>query len=198
MFDTTPNITIELRATGGKTEVTVRWPTDEEWDLHRRRRRVLLKQLGRGAQETEIDSGDADARLYETIKLNGAPPLSPGESSVVIEAIGRCNILNVDLGEAEAEVTLQILTGEVKHTVRIPTMDEAKKLEKTTRHITLPYGRIEARTSLAAGAALWDACHGKADGYAGAVSALHKDAVIRGVIQAIEQETRTNYDEGNF
>ena len=47
------------------------------------------------------DTSAADAKLYEAIKLNGAPPLSTGEASAVIKAIGKCEVTNVDLGADE-------------------------------------------------------------------------------------------------
>jgi len=107
-------------------------------------------------------------------------------------------VVRVELGADEAEVELQILTGRVKHTLRIPTMDEVRKLQKSTHYITLPYNCQEVRTSMEAAAALWDACGGKAEGYAGIVPNLHKDAAIRQVINEIEHEATANYDEENF
>lgn len=199
MFDTASTITIGLRtASAGKTDITVRWPTDEEWAAHRKRSRMLMRQLGRGASEMENDTTAADAKLYEAIKLNGAPDLSSGEATSIVRAISKCEVTRVDLGPNEAEADLQILTGTVTHTVRIPTMDEVRRLHRSTRYITLPYNCQEVRTSLEASAALWDACNGKTEGYEGAVPNLHKDAVIRQVIQEIEQEATAKYDEGNF
>jgi hypothetical protein len=199
VFDTTDTITIGLRTAGvGKTDITVRWPADEEWAAHRKRTRLLMRQLGRGASEMENDSSAADLKLYESIKQNGAPPLTAGEATSIIRAIAKCEVTRVELGADEAEAELQILTGRVKHTMRIPTMDEVRRLHRSTRYITLPYNCQEVRTNMEAGAALWDACGGKADGYAGQVPNLHKDAVIRQVINEIEQEATASYDEGNF
>jgi len=199
MFNTADTITISLRVAGvGKTDVTVRWPTDDEWATHRKRSRLLMRQLGRGASEYDNDTANADLKLYETIKLNGAPPLSTGEATVVIRTIAKAEVTKAELGADEAEAELQILTGRVNHTLRIPTLDEVRKLNKSTKYITLQYNTQEVRSSVEAGAALYDACGGKADGYAGAVPNIHKDAVIRQVINEIEQESTANYDEGNF
>jgi hypothetical protein len=191
-------ITIDLRTSSGKAEITVRWPSDAEWGAHRKRRRILQRQLGRGATETEIDTGEADAKLYEAIKMNGAPPLSVAEASRIVDAISACDVLGVDLHAEDADVQLLILTGEVKHTVKIPTMDQVRTLQRSTRLITLPYNRQEIRTNLESSASLWDQCAGRAEGYSGAVPALHKDVAIRAVIAAIEQETTPKYDESSF
>jgi hypothetical protein len=198
MFDSSTTITIGLRTTHGKTDITVRWPTDDEWAAHRRKRRIVQRNLGRGATETEVDTGEADARLYDAIKLNGAPPLSVGEANRIIDTISTCEVLNVDLHAEDAEVELQTVMGEVKHTVRIPTMDEVRMLQRATRLITLPYNRSEIRTNLESSAGLWDKCAGRAEGYAGAVPNLHKDVAIRAVISAIEQEAVPKHDESGF
>jgi hypothetical protein len=182
----------------GKTDVTVRWPNDEEWASHRKRSKLMMRQLGRGASEMETDSSAADQKLYEAIKLNGAPPLSAGEATTVIKSIAKADVTRVELGTDQAEVELLILTGRVTHTVRIPTMDEVRKLQRTTRYITLPYNCQEVRTNMEAAAGLWDACGGKAEGYTGIVPNLHKDVVIRQVINEIEHEATANYDEENF
>ena len=52
------------RAEGTKT-VKVRFPTDEEWTERQRRRKIVIKQLGRGISETVIPSSeDVDAVLF--------------------------------------------------------------------------------------------------------------------------------------
>jgi hypothetical protein len=198
MFDSTATITFPLRTSAGKIDVTVRWPTDEEWGAHRKRRRILQRQLGRGATETEIDSGEADLKLFDAIKQNGAPPLSIGEANRVIDTIASCTVLDVQLGAEDAEVQLSTFQGEVKHTVRIPTMDEVRLLQRSTRLISLPYNQQEIRTNLQASAALWDKCGGAAEGYTGPTPSIHKDVAIRAVISAIEQEAFPQYDESNF
>lgn len=199
-FDTTSNIVIQdLRVAGvGKTQITVRWPTDEEWATHRKRSKLLMRQMGRSNSEMETDTSAADAKLYEAIKLNGAVPLSIGESTAVIKIIAECEVRGVTLGADDAEVQLQILTGRVKHTVRIPTMDEVRKLQRTTKYINMQYGAQQVQTNMDAAAALWDACSGRAEGYVGAVPNLHKDKVIRAVIEEIENEMRPQHDETNF
>lgn len=198
MFDTSTTITISLRTAGGKTDVTVRWPSDEEWAAHRKRRRLLQRQLGRGATETEIETSEADAKLYEAIKLNGAPPLSVAEAGKVVETIALCDVIDVRLNAEDAEVDLQTLMGPVKHTAKIPTMDQVKSLQRSTKFITLPYNRQEIRANLDSSASLWDQCGGRAEGYAGPVPNLHKDVAIRAVINAIELEAAPKYDESNF
>src|SRR5262249_38824968 len=140
MFDTNATFTLGgLRVAGiGKVDITVRWPTDEEWGAHRKRSKVIMRQTGRASQ-IEADTLAADAKLYDTIKVNGAPQLSPDEASTVISHIARCEPTGASLGSDEAEVTMDVAgakpEGEnlVTHRMRIPTMEEVHKLQRTTK-----------------------------------------------------------------
>jgi hypothetical protein len=57
MFDSQSPITIQLRGPEGTKSVKVRFPTDEEWIERQRRRKIIIKQLGRGVSETTISGG---------------------------------------------------------------------------------------------------------------------------------------------
>jgi len=198
MFDTEATITIGLRTAQGKADITVRWPSDEEWSAQRKRRKIFQRQLGRGAYEPEIDTAEADAKLYEAIKLNGAPPLTSAEATRIVDAIQRAEVMGVELRAEDAEVELDTMAGKTTHVLRIPTMDQVRLLQKTSRLINLQYNKQQIITNLDAAASLWDKCHASVDGYAGAVPNIHKDAAIRAVISAIEQEATPKNDEANF
>jgi len=74
MFDAKQPITIHLRTPEGVKPVRVRFPTDEEWIDRQKKRKVIVKQLGRGVSETTIpDSAEADAALLAKIRLRGQP-----------------------------------------------------------------------------------------------------------------------------
>ena len=200
MFNTESPIEFPIfrTAAAGQSPVVVRWPSDEEWTANRRGRKTLMQSLGRGVSEQiQTDNGPTDLKLYELIKLNGAPPLTGGEASRVIDVSGRCDVLGVNLGIGEADVTLQILTGEAEHALKVPTMDQIKEVQRSNRLLNLQYGKFEVRANMEAYARLWDKCLVKAEGYEGPVPIIHKDVAIRAVIQAIEQEVAPKYDE-NF
>ena len=84
VFDATRPITINLRTPGGVKTVRVRFPSDDEWITRQRRRKVLVKQLGRGISETTVANGeDVDAALVALIQEkprdNDAPEIDPFE-----------------------------------------------------------------------------------------------------------------------
>ena len=58
VFDASRPIAINLRTPGGVKTVRVRFPSDDEWITRQRRRKVLVKQLGRGISETTVANGE--------------------------------------------------------------------------------------------------------------------------------------------
>ena len=117
----------------------------------------------------------------------------------MIALIGVCDVLNVELSAAEADVQLQIIAGEeVRHILKIPTMDAITQAQNATRTLNLQYGKFEARPKIEAFAALWDKCVVKVEGYEGPVPIIHKDRAIRQVIEAIDQEVAPKHAAENF
>jgi len=198
MFDTTAEIMITARTGAGKQELLVRWPTDEEWSERARRRKILITRLGRGISETSIDSGDSDLRVFEKIKQNGAPPLTPGEATRVFEVLAQCDVTDCRLEGDEALVELQVMGGMVSHRLRLPSADQVLALRRTVRVLDLPYNKQELRIPLEPGAKLWDACGGQSADYTGPIPAIHKDTAIRAVIDYLDREVSATNEEKHF
>ena len=200
MFNMDTNFHFQnMRTSAGTANIVVRWPTDEEWIAHNKRKRIVQTNIGRGVHTSVQDTGEADLKLYESIKLDGAPPLNTDEATYIIELIARCEVTSLEVGAEEAAVQLTLVKGaEAKHAMRIPTIGEMRRLQRLATVMVLPYSRFQIRPNLEAAAALWDQCGGRAEGYAGPVPNIHKDAAIRAVIQALENEAQPKPDEGNF
>ena len=79
---------MNLRTPDGVTTIRVRFPTDEEWTGHQRRRKVIVKQLGRGISETTIpDSQNVDGGLLAKIRIakDDGPVVDSFEGRRIIE-----------------------------------------------------------------------------------------------------------------
>lgn len=198
MFDSTAEIVVPARTGQGKQEIVMRWPTDEEWCERARRRKILISRLGRGVSETTIEPGDSDLRIFDKVKLNGAPPLTQGEATRVIETLAQCEATDCRLEGDEAVVELQVMGGSVKHRLRQPSADQVLALRRSVRVFDLPYNKQELRIPLDVGARLWDECGGRSEDYSGPVPALHKDRAVREVIDCIDREMSAANDEGHF
>lgn len=199
MFDTTAEYVLPARAGKTKIEVTLRWPSDEEWADRHRQRKIVIRNVGRGVSETEIDSADADLKLYQLARLNGAPELTAAEASLVIRAIERCEVTEVVLDGEEATVTMQVAGGKVTHRIQQPTADQVIRMQRAaSRLFSAPHNTSQMRMYLEPPAKLWDECKGSSDDYTTAVPALHKDAAIRAVVEQINLEMSAGDDEKFF
>src|SRR5215831_15846524 len=126
MFDT--NQTIEIPAPyrlGEDAKLHIRWPTDPEWYTRARAKRFVNRRLGRGRNEQSLPQpGEADLKLYETISLNGSPPITAVEASQVLDAIGVASATDAGIEDGLGMVKLETMNGTVTHRMKIPTADQ--------------------------------------------------------------------------
>jgi hypothetical protein len=194
VFDASRPITLKLRTPEGVKTIGVRFPTDEEWIERQRRRKVLIKQLGRGVSETVVSGGeDADAALLAKIRQGEGSDVDPFEASRVIDQLGQCDVDDV-VQEGDAfRVTLRVIGSTVEHTLRMPSAKDVFDYRRAfARVLDLPYNRQELTVNLAAGGALYKKLVTANDGYAGEPPIIHQAVAVRATIDALDasfQET---------
>ena len=203
MFDSSEPFELPMRpasAGGAETTISMRWPTDAEWVARNRTHKILVRHPGRGVSENvPSEPNEADVKLYEAIKLNGAPPLTATEAQLVLDALGRCNVTDVSIEGTETTVEMSISTGMATHKLKVPTADQVARMQRaSSRILTLPYGTQEYKINPEPAAQLYDELGGHSDDYQGAVPLIHKDEVIRSVILFIDRTLEPKTRGANF
>lgn len=196
VFDASRPVTVNLRTPDGMKTVRVRFPTDEEWIDRQRKRKVIVKQLGRGVSETTIpDSQDVDGALLAKIRVgeNDAPVVDPFEASRVIEQLSQAEVDDVvSIGDG-FRVTLRVLGGTVSHELRMPSAKDVFEYRRGfARVLDLPYNRQELVINLAPAATLFKKLIQTSEGYAGEVPIIHQAVAVKAAIDALDavfQET---------
>ena len=118
VFDAARPIALQLRTSAGVKTIRVRFPSDEEWTERQRRRKVFIKQLGRGVSETIIANGeDADGALLAKIRSHeeDAPEVDAFEASRIIEQLSQAEVDDVVQAGDACRVTLPVLGVTVAH-----------------------------------------------------------------------------------
>jgi len=190
MFDATQPITIRLRTPDGVKTVRVRFPTDEEWIERQRKRKVIVKQLGRGVSETTIpDSADADAALLAKIRLpeENAPEVDAFEASRIIEQLSQAEVEDVAPCAEGYYVTLRVIGGTVGHILKPPSAKDLFDYRRGfARILDLPFNRQEVTINLAAAGALYQKLLVATIGYAGDVPIIHQAVAVKAAIDALD------------
>jgi hypothetical protein len=74
----------------------VRFPTDEEWVDRQRRRKIIIKQLGRGISETVVPSSEGgDAELLSKLRVGEGQEVDAYEASRILEQLGQADVDDV-------------------------------------------------------------------------------------------------------
>ena len=190
MFDAKQPITIHLRTPEGVKPVRVRFPSDDEWIDRQKKRKVIVKQLGRGVSETTIpDSAEADAALLARIRVpeENALEVDAFESSRIIEQLSQADVDDVAQAGDGFRVTMRVLGGTVSHVLRMPSAKDVFEYRRGfARVLDLPYNRQELIINLAPAAALYKKLVESTEGYAGDAPIIHQAVAVKAAIDALD------------
>jgi hypothetical protein len=188
LFDSTRPITINLRGPEGVKALHVRFPTDDEWAERQRRRKVVIKQLGRGISETTVANGeDVDAALLAKIRAEDTPEVDPFEAMRVIDQLSQADVDDVIPEAGGFRVTLRVLGATTTHVLKMPSAKDVFDYRRGfARVLDLPYNRQELTINLAAASALYKRLLQSAEGYAGDVPIIHQAVAVKAAIDALD------------
>jgi hypothetical protein len=188
-FDAGRPIQIKLQSAEGVKTITVRFPTDEEWIERQRRRKIIIKQLGRGMSETIIpDSEDIDADLLSRLRNgDGGAEVDGFEATRILEQLGEAEVDDV-LPEAGAFRVLMRVPGAITtHILRVPTAKEIIQYRRAfARVLDLPFNKQQLTVNMGTAAELYKKLSREIGGYAGDVPIIHQAVAVKAAIDALE------------
>ncbi len=187
-FDATRPVAINLRTPEGLKTIRVRFPTDSEWTERQRRRKVIIKQLGRGVSETTVaNAEDGDAALLAKIRDAEEPAVDPFEASRVIDQLSQAEVDDVTQAGDTFRVTTRVLGATTVHILKMPSAKDVFEYRRGfARILDLPFNRQELTINLAAAGALYKRLSQAAEGYAGEVPIIHQAVAVKAAIDALE------------
>ena len=190
MFDIKREIDVKLQSpdAAGKS-VAIRFPSDEEWMERQRRRKVVIKQLGRGMSETvPPESADDDAQLVQRLLVEPGPDIDGYEATRILDQLSDCDVDDVQAEGGAYRVTTRVPGAITAHLLRMPTAKQILQYRRSfVRVIDLPYNRQSMTINMAAAGDLYKDLLQKAEGYAeDAVPIVHQIVVVKAVIDAVE------------
>jgi hypothetical protein len=190
MFDASKPINVNLRTPEGAKAIRVRFPTDDEWIDRQKKRKVIVKQLGRGGSETTIpDSAEADAALLAKIRIadEDAAGVDAFEASRIIEQLNQADVDDVVQEGDGFRVTMRVLGGTVTHVLRMPSAKDVFEYRRGfARVLDLPYNRQELTINLTAAGALYKKLVTTTEGYGGDAPVIHQAVAVKAAIDALD------------
>jgi hypothetical protein len=188
VFDASRPISINLRTPTGVKTLKVRFPSDDEWTERQRRRKVTIKQLGRGVSETIVANGeDVDSALLEKIREGDEPEVDPFEAVKVIEQLSLAEVDDVVPDADSFRVQLRVLGAVTTHVLKMPSAKDVFEYRRSfARVLDLPYNRQELTINIAAAAALYKKLAVTTEGYAADVPVIHQAVAVKAAIDAMD------------
>jgi hypothetical protein len=188
VFDAARPVAVQLRGPDGVKTIRVRFPSDDEWVERQRRRKVIVKNLGRQVSETLIPNNeDIDAALLAKVRTEEAPEVDAFEAQKVIEQLATCDVDDVVLVGDAFRVVLRVLGGAVTHLLKMPSAKDVNGYRRGfARVLDLPYGRQELTINVRAAGDLWKKLVDATEGYAGDVPIIHQAVAVKAAIDALD------------
>ncbi|MGE5648313.1 MAG: hypothetical protein ACM336_21245 [Acidobacteriota bacterium] len=188
VFDATRPVAINLRTPEGLKTIRVRFPSDAEWSERQRRRKVIIKQLGRGVSETTVTNAeDGDAALLAKIRDGEEPAVDPFEASRIIDQLSQADVDDVAQTGDAFRVSTRVLGCVTTHMVKMPSAKDVFEYRRGfARILDLPFNRQELTINLAAAGALYKRLAQASEGYAGEVPIIHQAVAVKAAIDALE------------
>lgn len=192
LFDKKMQIPIDIPHPDGAKECVVRWPNDEEWINRSRNLRVIRHQTPDGITTTSQNEVEVDRDLFNAICSQGAEGITDAEACEVIERLERMQAIDIQREGNEYIVELHVPTGKTKHRVRVPTAEERLEFQRgASSSKELGRGKTLLSFNAKPGGVLYDKIIADIEGYAAqtadAVPVIHKTAVIRLLLDALEE-----------
>ena len=188
VFDASRPLALNLRTPGGLKTVRVRFPSDEEWTERQRRRKVIMKHLGRGINETIVPAGEEiDAALLAKIRTEETPEVDPFEAKKLVEQLGTAEVDDVVPSGDSYVVTLRVLGATTIHLLKMPSAKDVFEYRRGfARLLDLPFGRQEVTINIGSAAALYKKLATTTEGYAGEVPIIHQAVAVKAAIDAMD------------
>lgn len=199
VFDRDRQVDVVLRAPEGTKTVKVRFPSDEEWTERQRKRKVVIKHLGRGVTESSVpNSVPVDEELFRKIAIGEGPEVDAFEAARIIDELSFCEVDNVTEEAEGYRISLRVPGGTVAVVLRVPSAREVFEYRRSfARVLDLPFGRQEMTINLGAVSTLFAKLLARNEGYAGDIPVIHQSVALQALLDKLERgfvEDRT----GNF
>lgn len=188
VFDASRQVEIKLQSAEGAKTVTVRFPTDEEWIERQRRRKIIIKQLGRGVSETVVPgSEDADAELLAKLRVGDGPEVDAFEATRILEQLSQADVDDVIPEAGAFRVLVRVPGGITAHILRMPSAKDVIEYRRAfARILDLPFNKQELTVNLSAAGDLYKKLCQGTEGYAGAVPIIHQGVAVKAAIDALD------------
>ena len=199
VFDAARPVAIQLRGPDGVKTVRVRFPSDDEWVERQRRRKVIVKSLGRGISETTIPNGEEiDAALLAKIRTEEEPEVDAFEAQKVIEQLATCDVDDVVQAGDSFKITTRVMGGTTTHLMGMPSAKDVNTYRRGfLRVLDLPFNRQEITINVRAASDLYKKVIEATEGYAGDVPVIHQAVALKAAVDALDASFQEDRD-ANF
>ncbi len=188
VFDATRPVALQLRTPEGVKTIRVRFPSDDEWIDRQRRRKVIIKNLGRGVSETTMPGGEeVDAALLAKIRTEETPEVDAFEAAKLMEELSYCVVDDVVPVSDGYRINLRVPGATTVVLLKMPSQKDVTEYRRGfARLLELPFNRQQITLNLRVAGDLYRKLLVATEGYAGEPPIIHQSIAARAAIHALD------------
>ncbi len=188
LFDAARPVALQLRTPEGIKTVRVRFPSDDEWIERQRRRKVIIKDLGRNVRETTMPGGEeVDAALLAKIRTEETPDVDAFEAAKLMDELAYCIVDDVVSVSDGYRISLRVPGAEPVILLKMPSQKDVTEYRRGfARLLELPFGRQQITLNLRVAGDLYNKLLISTEGYAGEVPIIHQSVAVKAAIDALD------------
>ena len=194
VFDATRPLVVKLPPDGARS-VRLRFPTDDEIADRQRKRKAIVRNLGRGESKTEIPNSEE----IDVAFLNGLRPedaeameIDPAEAEYVIQQVLYCEVTDTEREPEGYRVRMAVLGANTSVVLKGPTLRDVKDFRQAYAvPMDLQHGGRRITINLHPAGELFRKLFVSSEGYSADVPLAHQAAAVLAVIDAGERLTQS-------
>ena len=197
MFNSDATFEMNVRGPEGLKVVTLRFPSDVEQGDRVRKQKMVTRDLGRGASESDYEPNIAfDLALINELMQQPRIEVDEDEANYLLNKLCKADAQASDRVDNCYQIPVKTCAGTVTLTLTVPSQKDIREYSRTSlRTVTRNHGLQESKVNLESSGLLFDKVFRQMEGITGAVPLVVKASAVQELLSAMRDEEEADRDQ---
>lgn len=196
MFDSDATFEMKVRGPEGMKTVVLRFPDDVQQGDRVRKQKMVTRDLGRGASESDYEPNHAhDLALIREL-MQEPVEVDEYEATYLLNRLCRSDAQEAVRVDNTYQIGVKTCAGTVTLTLAVPTQKDIREYSRTSlRTVNRNHGRQESQVNLESSGLLFDKVFRLSEGLTGAVPLVFKASAVQELLSVMRDEEEADRDQ---
>ena len=197
MFNSDATFEMKVRGPEGLKVVTLRFPSDVEQGDRVRKQKMVTKDLGRGASESDYEPNHAfDLALINELMQEPKVEVDEFEASYLLNKLCKADSQEAIRVDNTYQIPLKTCAGTITLTLAVPSQKDIREYSRTSlRTVNRNHGVQESKVNLESSGLLYDKVARLTEDITGAVPLVFKASAVQELLSSMRDEEEADRDQ---